>query len=86
MMSGDRAGILACRSVSKAIRAQIKISVGSNQLNDVQAKDLIEQAFNFSQGITLLQAILIRWQSSTPPLISRMEAMVAGAGLPSAQD
>lgn len=86
IMSGDRAGILACRSVSKAIRAQVKISVGANQLNDVQAKDLIEQAFNVSQGITRLQAILIRWQSSTPPLISRLEAMVAWAGLPSAQE
>jgi Zn-dependent protease with chaperone function len=86
IMSGDRAGVLACRSVSKAIRAQVKISVGSNQLNSVRAKDLIEQAFNVSQGIPRLQAVLIRWQSPTPPLIPRLEAMVAWAGLPSAQE
>jgi hypothetical protein len=85
-MSGYRAGILACRSVSRAIRTQVKLSVGSNQLNDVRAKDVIEQAFKVSQGFTRLQAIAIRWQSPTPPLISRLEAMVAWAGLPSAQE
>ena len=82
-MSGDRAGILACGEVRKAIRAQLKISVGTNQFLEVQAEDLIEQAFKVNQGITRLQAMLIRWRSPTPPLISRLEAMVAWAGLPS---
>ena|SRR5438477_8220390 len=83
VMSGDRAGILACGEVRKAIRAQLKISVGTNQFLEVQAEDLIEQAFKVNQGITRLQAMLIRWRSPTPPLISRLEAMVAWAGLPS---
>jgi Zn-dependent protease with chaperone function len=83
MISGDRAGIVACGSISKAIRAQVKISVGTNQITDVTAEDLIEQAFNVSQGVTRLQALLIRWRSPIPPLISRLEAMVAWAGLPS---
>jgi Zn-dependent protease with chaperone function len=86
IMSGDRAGILACGGISKAIRAQVKISVGTNQFPDVRAEDLIEQAFKVSQGVTRFQAMLIRWRSSTPPLISRLEAMVAWAGLPSTND
>ena len=60
----------------------MKISVGSNQLNDVRAEDLIEQAFKVSQGLTRLQATFIRWRSAEPPLIPRLEAMVAWAGLP----
>jgi hypothetical protein len=80
--SGDRAGVLACRSVTQAIRAQVKISVGTNQLNDVRGEDLIEQAFKVSQGLTRFQAMLIRWRSADPPLIPRLEAMVAWAGLP----
>jgi Zn-dependent protease with chaperone function len=85
-MSGDRAGILACGGVAKAIRAQVKISVGTNQLVDMRAEDLVEQAFKVSQGITRLQATLIRWQSSVPPLIPRVEAMVAWTGLPSTHE
>jgi Peptidase family M48 len=82
IMTGDRAGILACGDVRKAIRTQVEISVGTNQSSEVQADDLIEQAFKVKQGITRLQAMLIRWRSPIPPLISRLEAMVAWAGLP----
>ena len=84
-MSSDRAGILACGNVGKAIRAQVKISVGTNQLNDVRAEDLIEQAFKVSQGLSCWQATLIRWRSPVPPLIPRLEAMIEWAGLPSTQ-
>ena len=82
----DRAGILACGSVAKAIRAQVKISVGANQLGDVRVEDLIGQAFKVSQGFTRLQATLVRLRSPVPPLIARLEAMVAWAGLPSMQE
>jgi Zn-dependent protease with chaperone function len=82
-MSADRAGILACGGVVQAILAQVKISVGSNQLSDVRAEDLVAQAYKVSQGLTRLQAILIRWRSLEPPLVPRLEAMVAWAGLPS---
>jgi Zn-dependent protease with chaperone function len=81
-MSGDRAGILACNSVAKALRAQVKISVGTNQINEVRALDFIEQAFKVSQSLTRVQAMLIRWRSTVPPLITRLENMVAWAGLP----
>jgi Zn-dependent protease with chaperone function len=81
-MSGDRAGVLACGGVRKALRAQVKISVGTNQLGDVRGEDLIDQAFKVSQGINRLQAMLIGWQSRIPPLIPRLEAMISWAGLP----
>jgi Zn-dependent protease with chaperone function len=86
MMSSDRAGILAYGDVRKAIRAQVKISVGTSQLPEVRAEDLVEQAFRVSQGVTRFQAMLIRWQSATPLLIPRLEAMVSWAGLPSAKE
>jgi Zn-dependent protease with chaperone function len=80
--SGDRAGILACNSVAKALRAQVKISVGTNQFSEVRTEDFIEQAFKVSQSLTRVQATLIRWRSTVPPLITRLENMVAWAGLP----
>jgi len=84
--SGDRAGILACNSVAKALRAQVKISVGTNQINEVRAQDFIVQAFKVSQSLTRVQAMLIRWRSMVPPLITRLENMVAWAGLPPMQE
>jgi len=45
VMTGDRAGILACRDIRKAIQAQVKSCLGTNQLRDTRAEDLIEQAF-----------------------------------------
>jgi Zn-dependent protease with chaperone function len=80
--SGDRAGILACKSAGKAIRAQVKISVGTRQIDDVRTDDVIEQAFKASQSLTRLQAMLILWRTPVPPLIPRLENMVAWAGLP----
>jgi Zn-dependent protease with chaperone function len=80
--SGDRAGILACQSVVKAIRTQVKISVGSNQVNDVRTEDFVEQAFKVSQSFARFQAMLIRWRTPIPPLIPRLENMIAWAGLP----
>jgi Zn-dependent protease with chaperone function len=84
--SGDRAGILACKNVGKALRAQVKISVGTNQINHLRAEDFIEQIFKVSQSLTRVQATLIRWRSTEPPLITRLENMVAWAGLPPMQE
>jgi Zn-dependent protease with chaperone function len=81
-ISADRAGILACGSVGKAIRAQLKISVGTRQMEEVKTEVMIDQAFKLSQSLTRLQATLIRWGSPVPPLIPRLESMVAWAGLP----
>jgi len=80
--SDDRAGILACGDVVKAIRVQLKISVGANQIGEVRAEDLFEQADKVSRGFSRLQAMLFRWRTPIPPLIQRLEAMVEWAGLP----
>jgi len=83
--SADRVGILACKSVGKALRAQVKISVGTRQLDHVTMHDMIDQAFKVSQSLNRLQATLIRWRTTVPPLIPRLESMVAWAGLPEDQ-
>jgi Zn-dependent protease with chaperone function len=85
VLTGDRAGVLACGGIENALRARVKLSVGSNQSREVQADDLIEQAFKLTQGTSMVGATLIHWQSSTPPFIYRLEAMVEWAGLPSAE-
>jgi Zn-dependent protease with chaperone function len=80
--SGDRAGILACQSVVKAVRAQVKLSVGSKQIDEVRIEDFVEQAFKLSQSFARVQAALIRWRTPIPPLIPRLESMIAWAGFP----
>jgi hypothetical protein len=85
VLSGDRAGVLACGGIENALRARIKISIGSEQSLQVRADDLIEQAYKLTQGTSMVAATLIRWQSSTPPFICRLEAMVEWAGLPFAE-
>jgi len=70
VLSGDRAGVLAC-GIENALRARIKISIGSEQSLQVRADDLIEQAYKLTQGTSMVAATLIRWQSSTPPFIYR---------------
>jgi Zn-dependent protease with chaperone function len=85
VLSGDRAGVLACSGIETAIRARVKLSVGSEQSREVRADDLIEQAYSLTQRTRLVYATLIRWQSSTPPFIYRLQAMVEWVGLPSAQ-
>jgi Zn-dependent protease with chaperone function len=81
VLSADRAGILAS-DVGVAIETQIKLSVGNSQEREVRGDDLIDQAYQLTRGLSRLQAGLIKLQSSTPPLIYRLEAMVEWAGLP----
>lgn len=85
VMTADRAGVLACASVATALRAQLKLSVGSAQLASLQPQDIVEQAFTASQGAGRLQGLLIRLRSTTPPLIPRLQAIVEWAGLPMPQ-
>jgi hypothetical protein len=51
--SGDRAGILACNSVAKALRAQVKISVGTNQINEVHLIERVHEGATVPQRPTL---------------------------------
>jgi hypothetical protein len=83
VLSADRIGVLAAGSVVTAIEVQTKLSVGTVQMREVRADDLIDQAYRLTRGVSRLQAKLIALQSTTPPLIYRLEAMVEWAGLPS---
>jgi Zn-dependent protease with chaperone function len=80
--SADRAGVLACGSVGMAIRAQVKLSVGSAQLSNVQGADILQQASTLRQRPNRIGGFMVRLQSTTPPLIPRLEAMVEWAGMP----
>ena len=82
-------GILACVGIAPAIRAQVKLSVGVNQLQEVRTEDLIQQAAKVNRGFAHYQAMFmmfIRWRSPVPPFIHRLEAMLEWAGLPPARD
>jgi Zn-dependent protease with chaperone function len=82
VLTADRAGILACRSVEMAFTTQVKFAVGNAQVREVQVADILEQAAAVSQGVNLAQATLINLFSVTPPLIYRLEEMAAWAGRP----
>src|SRR5438552_13101632 len=82
VMSTDRAGALACGDVETAVRAQLKLAVGTAQVDQIQPADLLRQAFTVTQGVNRLQAVLIRIQSTAPPLISRLEALLEWTGAP----
>ena len=81
-MSADRAGVLACGNLDTALRALIKLSIGPNLFGDVRTEDLLAQGQRLRQGMSRVQAFLIRWRSPVPPLIMRLEAMVEWAERP----
>jgi Zn-dependent protease with chaperone function len=81
-LSGDRAGILACRSITAAFSAQLKISVGTNQAREIRIEDMLDQAVKLRRTTSRIQAMFIRSQNTAPPLIPRLEAMLLWAGRP----
>jgi hypothetical protein len=82
VFSADRAGILGAGSLISAVKVQTKLSVGRIQMREVRIEAIIAQACKVSRGISRAQAKLVDLQSTTPPLIFRLEAMVAWAGFP----
>jgi hypothetical protein len=85
-LSGDRAGIVACRNVRAAIHTQIKVAVGSRQIGEVAPDALLDQAYQCSSGWDRFHATLIHLQCATPLLIPRLQAMVEWAGLPEREE
>jgi Zn-dependent protease with chaperone function len=82
VLSADRAGILAS-GVRVAIETLGKLSLGNSQVREVREKDLIDQAYELSRGLSPLQAwMIILLHSATPPMFLRLRAMVEWAGLP----
>jgi Zn-dependent protease with chaperone function len=82
VVTADRCGVLGCASTGTAVRAEVKLSVGAAQLDEVRADDLLRQVYVLSQGLSRFQGSLIRLQCPTPPLIPRLQAMVEWAGMP----
>ena len=75
-MSADRAGLIACGRPSKAISAQIKLSVGPNLYQHVNLDDLAHQAADLNFGVRRLEGFLSQVGSSHPFLVNRIEAML----------
>ena len=71
------------RAVEKTVMPDVHSEdFGTPQFAEIRPDALVEQAFKVTQGSARLQATMIRLQSVTPPLIHRLQAMVAWAGRP----
>lgn len=75
-MSADRAGIVACRRPSKAISAQVKLSVGPTLHQHVNLEDLAHQADDLHSGVRRVEGFLSQLGASHPFLINRIQAML----------
>jgi hypothetical protein len=65
-----------------AVRTQIKLGVGPNQLGDAHPEDLLDQAYRVSQRGSRFMAAFVWFTSAEPPFLARIEEMVSWAGLP----
>ncbi|MBV9357367.1 MAG: FHA domain-containing protein [Chloroflexi bacterium] len=81
-LSADRAGIIACGRVSKAISAQLKVGVGPSLLQHVNLADLAQQAADMRGGVSGLEHFLSQMGASHPFLIDRVAAMLDFVGEP----
>ncbi|MGI9149170.1 MAG: M48 family metalloprotease [Chloroflexota bacterium] len=75
-MTADRAGIIACGRPSKAISAQVKVSVGPTLLEHVNFDDLARQAADLQTGLGRIESVLSQLGASHPYLINRIGAML----------
>lgn len=82
-MSADRVGIIACGRLSKAISAQVKLSVGPTLYQHVQLEDLAQQAADLRTGVGRIEGFLSQLGASHPFLVNRIQAMIDFVGEPS---
>jgi Zn-dependent protease with chaperone function len=82
VLSADRAGALGCQSMEVAVRTLIKLSVGSHEFGELQADDLVDQAYRLNQGMSRVQALTIWITHAEPSLVPRLEKLIAWGGLP----
>jgi len=75
-MTADRAGIIACGRPSKAISAQVKVSIGPSLLRHVNFADLASQASDLDTGLGRIEGALSQLGASHPYLINRIRAML----------
>jgi Zn-dependent protease with chaperone function len=75
-MSADRVGIVACGRPSKAISAQVKLSVGPTLHQHVNLEDLAKQAADLQTGMGRVEGFLSQLGASHPFLVNRIQAML----------
>jgi Zn-dependent protease with chaperone function len=75
-MSADRVGIVACGRPSKAISAQVKLSVGPTLHQHVNLADLARQAADLQTGVGRAEGFLSQLGASHPFLVNRIQAML----------
>ncbi|MBV9543722.1 MAG: M48 family metalloprotease [Chloroflexi bacterium] len=75
-MTADRAGIIACGRPSKAIAAQVKVSVGPTLFQHVNLADLASQAAVLHRGVARWEGFASQLSASHPFLVNRIEAML----------
>jgi Zn-dependent protease with chaperone function len=81
-MTADRAGIIACGRPSKAISAQIKLSVGPGLHQHVNLQDLARQAADLHTGVARVEGFMSQLGASHPFLVSRIDGMLDFVGEP----
>jgi hypothetical protein len=75
-MTADRAGIVACGRPSKAISAQVKVSVGPTLWQHVQFTELARQSADLHSGVGRLEGVLSQLGAAHPYLTNRIRAML----------
>lgn len=80
--SADRAGILACGDVGKAISALVKYQVGPSVAPEVSVETLGMQAVELTHGWERWAAVFGQMLNAEPYLLYRIRLMVEWAGLP----
>ena len=80
--SADRAGILACGDVGKAISALVKYQVGPAVAQQVSIAGLEQQAAELTHGWEHWGAFFAQALETDPFLLYRLRLMVEWAGLP----
>jgi len=83
--SADRAGILACGDVGKAISALVKYQIGPSMAQQVSVDTLDEQAAELAHGWEQKLAFFGQMLEAEPFLLYRIRLMVEWAGLPRAE-
>jgi Zn-dependent protease with chaperone function len=81
-MTADRAGIVACGRPSKAISAQIKLSVGPGLHQHVNLYDLARQAADLQTGVARVEGFMSQLGATHPFLVSRIDGMLDFVGEP----
>jgi Zn-dependent protease with chaperone function len=81
VLSCDRAGALACQDMEVAVRTLVKLGVGSHQYGDLHGDDLVDQAYQLNQGMSRVQAAILWITNAEPPMIRRVERLIAWGGL-----